>query len=75
MRGIDLETVKVIHIANKGFAWKYQIKADPNFPDDAILIQDWEDEKMVAEVSIPRDAVPSLIEALVFYKTEVKEPS
>ena len=60
----QIETIKVIHVCDQGFDWRIVIKEDPEFPEQAILIEQHEDGKLVAGVSLPTDALISLRSAL-----------
>jgi hypothetical protein len=57
----QVETIKVIHVCNQGFDWRIVVKENPEFPDQAVLIQQHEEGKMQAEISIPKDAIRSLL--------------
>lgn len=56
----QVETIKVIHICNQGFDWRIVVKENPEFPDQAILIQQHEEGEMQSEVSLPKDSLRSL---------------
>ena len=56
----QVETIKVIHICNQGFDWRIVIKENPEFPEQAILIEQHEEGELKASVSIPKDAIRSL---------------
>jgi hypothetical protein len=56
----EIETIKVIHISNQGFDWRIVVKDDPEFPEQAILIEHHEEGELKESVSFPKDAIRSL---------------
>lgn len=64
---IETETIKVIHICNQGFDWRFVVKENPEFPEQAVLIQQHEEGEMKSEVSLPKCSIKSLQEVLDFF--------
>lgn len=61
---IELETRRLLHIVDQGFAWYYEIKDNPDFPTEAITIEEYQDKKLISSLNVNRKALPSLIKLL-----------
>jgi allantoicase len=63
----ETETIKVIHVCDQGFDWRFVVKENPEFPEQAIVIQQHEEGNMKSEVSLPKCALKPLQEILDFF--------
>lgn len=63
----EKETIKRIHLKNKGFIWYYEICDNPDNPDDAILIKQIE-ENSTKDLTLPKEIIDCFIDCLKEYK-------
>ena len=55
------ETIKKLYIEGQGFEWFYVVKDNPDFPEEASLIEQWEEGKKVGSINIPKDVLSEFI--------------
>jgi len=63
----ELETVKIIHILDEGSPWNFEIRDDPEFPEQGIIINHSQGGEVIEEMKIPKSAIEHIVEALASF--------